>query len=116
LDVAGLAFAGRQKQAHSAWVKILTENGIPGIAMLLLFIGSFFAVAIRVRVPGVRGMGLLTATALTVGFLSTEFQSKDLWLLAMSVAAILSVGMPRRELSDAALICREEQEVQVDNI
>ena len=116
LDVAGLAFAGHQKQAHSAWVKILSENGIPGIALLLLFIGSFFTMAIRVRIPGVRGLGLLTATTLTVGFLSTEFQSKDLWLLAMSVAAILGEGMPRRELSDAALICREEHEVQLENI
>jgi O-antigen ligase len=88
LDIEGLAFAGLHKQAHSAWVKILAENGIPGIVLLMIFVGSFARAALKTRVRELRGLGFLTTMTLSVAFLSTEFQSKDLWLFAMSVIAV----------------------------
>src|SRR5690606_20366556 len=33
--------AGREMAAHSAWVKVLAENGLPGILLLIAFCCSF---------------------------------------------------------------------------
>jgi O-antigen ligase len=116
LDIEGLAFAGHQKQAHSAWVKILAENGIPGIALLLLFVGSFATGGVRMRKQGLAGLGFLAAASLAVGFLSTEFQSKDLWLVAMSTAAVFHLRAPAGEPYDTPASCRNRQRVEFAGI
>ena len=109
LDIEGSPFAGHQKQAHSGWVKILTENGVPGIILLVLFVASFVTGGMRAGATnGVRGIGYLTAAALTIGFLSTEFQSKDLWFLAMSAAAALRFRTQAHRLSRSEQTWHEE--------
>jgi hypothetical protein len=112
LDIEGLAFAGHQKQAHSAWVKILAENGVPGIVLLLVFVGSFAVTGVRMRKEAVGGLALLTAAALAIGFLSTEFQSKDLWFLAMSATAAVRLRSRVLAVSRQRQICSHNEGVQ----
>lgn len=68
---------GEEKSAHCGWLKVLSENGLPGFGLLAAYVGSFAWVGWR------RGrVGLLAAAILSVAFISTEFQNKGLWLLA----------------------------------
>jgi len=80
---------GEEFQAHSGWIKVLAENGWPGFLLMAAYVGSFAYYGMRSRVPGGRGLGLLTFAALTVAFLSTEFQGKGFWLLAAGTTAAL---------------------------
>ena len=80
---------GAAKEAHAAWAKTLAENGILGFALLLAYVFSFAAAALRRRASGARGIGLLTAAVLFAAFFSTEFAGKALWLLAASATAFL---------------------------
>jgi O-Antigen ligase len=89
LDIEGLAFAGHKKQAHAGWIKILAENGVPGVVLLIFFVSSFALAGRKARKSDLRQLGYLTSAVLAIALLSTEFQSKDLWLLAMTVIAIL---------------------------
>jgi hypothetical protein len=56
------------------------------------YVGSFAYYGLRSKVPGGRGLGLLTFAALAVAFLSTEFQGKGFWLLAAGTTAALHPG------------------------
>jgi O-antigen ligase len=81
-------------QAHSAWVKTLAENGLPGILLFAAFVGSFIVVGYRRRHDGLFGLGALTTTVLAIAFLSTEFQPKGLWIL--SAASLFVLRRARR--------------------
>jgi O-antigen ligase len=70
----------RQRDAHSAWVKILAENGLLGILLFAGYVVSFAVVSCHKRRECF--LGLLTTIALGVAFISSEFQGKGLWLLA----------------------------------
>jgi O-antigen ligase len=75
-------FADREIQAHSGWVKVLAENGVPGILLMAMFVASFLVFGL---IQGGREkllIGILVTLTLAVAFLSTEFQGKNLWFVA----------------------------------
>ncbi|HYJ48026.1 MAG TPA: O-antigen ligase family protein, partial [Pyrinomonadaceae bacterium] len=76
--------------AHSGWIKVLAENGVPGILALIAFVFSFAVVSWRKRRLGVFPLGLLATISLGVAFLADEFQGKGLWFLAAGVMTVLS--------------------------
>ncbi len=82
-------------QAHSAWIKTLAENGVPGIVLLAGFVGSFALTGFRRRREGLFGFGLLASAILSVSFLSTEFQAKGLWLFVAAAIVVLDQDAPR---------------------
>ncbi len=85
-----LAFGrGLEKQAHAGWIKVLAENGLIGFTLLLLFLLSFAWVGWRRRREGLLAMGLLPCVVIMVALISTEFQSKALWLLAAGCLSLL---------------------------
>jgi hypothetical protein len=71
---------GTEIQAHSGWIKVMAENGIPGIVLFGGFVLSFVITGWRRKTfPTV---GLLVTGCLSIAMMSTEFQSKGLWYLA----------------------------------
>lgn len=83
---------GAEKSAHAGWVKVLVENGIPGILLLLAYVGSFALTGWRRSEPFLRRLGLLTSAALGAAWLTTEFQPKGLWFLAAGASVLLAQG------------------------
>ncbi len=87
---ADIAYGGGpERAAHSAWIKTLAENGIPGILLLVGYVLSFATVGWRQRRRGVFSLGLLATVTLAVAFVSTEFQTKGIWFLAAAVTIML---------------------------
>jgi hypothetical protein len=82
---------GLERDAHSAWFKVLAENGFVGELLLLAFVFSFAAVGWmrRHQRRGVLALGVLATGSLSLAFATTQFQGKGLWLLAAGVAALL---------------------------
>lgn len=76
---------GAHVQAHSAWIKVLAENGIPGIVLFIAFVLSFLAVGWRQRRAGMLLPGLLVTVVFSVAFLADEFQGKGLWYLSGAI-------------------------------
>lgn len=83
------SFYKTEKQAHSAWIKTLAENGLPGIMLLGAYVVSFTLSGWRQRHEGMFRLGLLVTGVFCVAFISTEFQGKLFWLLAAGVTALL---------------------------
>ncbi len=79
------AFEGAEKQAHSGWIKVLAENGIPGILVFIAFVLSFAVLGWRQRRAGMFLPGLLVTLVLSVAFLADEFQGKGLWYLGGAI-------------------------------
>jgi O-antigen ligase len=75
--------------AHSGWIKILTENGVPGILLFAAFVLSFAGIGWRRRREGMFLLGLLVTLSLSVAFLADEFQGKGLWFLAAAVMTVM---------------------------
>ena len=88
----GAVLAGQSgmKLAHSAWMKVLSENGLPGFILLTFYVGSFALVALRSGNPSVRRLGLMTTAVLATGYLAQEFVAKGLWLTAVGASVVLS--------------------------
>jgi len=82
-------FAGEQKASHTAWLKTLSENGLPGFLLLLGYIASFAHAGWQKRSQGLLVVGLLATAGLGGAFLTTEFQSKGLWFLAAGATTLL---------------------------
>jgi hypothetical protein len=80
---------GQEFNAHSAWVKVLAENGMPGIIMLIAYVGSFLVVGVLSHERQRWMLGMLVTIVLTAAFATTEFQSKGLWFLAAGVTTLL---------------------------
>jgi O-antigen ligase len=110
---------GEEFQAHSAWIKILAENGWPGLLLMVAYVGSFAVAGFRSQRPGDASLGALVTAALAVSFLSTEFQGKTVWFLAAGATAQLHpqemsrcvraqierfVSRPRRLLNRSAAV------------
>jgi hypothetical protein len=95
---------GQEFQSHSAWVKVLAENGVPGILLLASYVGSFLVAGVLSREPQRWLVGLLVTIVLSSAFSTTEFQSKGLWLLAAGATTLLH----RRHI--AALLRERQQE------
>ncbi len=87
---------GKEFAAHSGWVKIAAENGIPGILLLLAYALSFMIVARRSPYPTVRKMGTLVSIVLLTSWLSAEFDSKGLWLFCAGATVLLQAAQRRR--------------------
>jgi O-antigen ligase len=75
--------------AHSGWIKILTENGVPGVLFFSAFVFSFAGIGWRRRREGLFLLGLLVTLSLSVAFLADEFQGKGLWFLAAAVMTVM---------------------------
>jgi O-antigen ligase len=75
--------------AHSGWIKVLTENGLPGILIFAGFLLSFAVTGWRRGREGAFFLGLLVTVSLSVAFLADEFQGKGLWFLAAAVMTVL---------------------------
>lgn len=89
---------GIPMSAHAGWVKVLAENGIPGVLLLTVFVSSFAVSGWRQTGRRRRVLGLLVTGTLAVGLLATQFQSKSLWYLAAGATVILSQRQqPRRQ-------------------
>jgi O-antigen ligase len=77
------------KLSHTAWIKVLAENGIIGGLLFAGFVCSFAVLGWRSPEPRVRALGLLTTFALGSAFVSTEFQGKGKWFLAAGAFVLL---------------------------
>jgi hypothetical protein len=84
---------GQDMAAHSAWAKVLAENGAIGFALLFGFVSSFAYCGWQKRASRVFPVGALATVVLAVAFTNTEFQSKGLWLLAAAALVILRRGV-----------------------
>jgi len=80
---------GREYTAHSGWIKVLVENGIPGVLLLGAYAVSFAFDGWRLRRRGVLGLGLFVTATLGVAFLSVEFHLKGIWFLAAGATVLL---------------------------
>jgi hypothetical protein len=87
---------GEEFQAHSGWVKVLAENGLPGALLFGAYVASFALVGFRRREPGQRSLGLMATATLAVAFISTEFQGKGFWFFAAGASTQLN---PREALA-----------------
>ncbi|HZW03208.1 MAG TPA: O-antigen ligase family protein [Anaerolineaceae bacterium] len=82
-------FADSEIQAHSGWIKVLAENGIPGILLLGGYVFSFVVVGVRSGKREKVFFGTLATIVLAVAFISSEFQGKNLWFLAAAATVLL---------------------------
>jgi O-antigen ligase len=103
-DARGLSQygVGRDVAAHSGWIKTMAENGLPGLLLLAGFVLSFAVVGWRQRERGARWLGLTIAVALSIALLSTEFQSKGLWLVAAAGTLFLRPQGSGRRIARSA--------------
>lgn len=79
---------GRVKPAHSAWIKTLAENGIPGALFLTGFVFSYFFIGLKKRTWRAFLLGCLVTFTLGLGFVTHELQGKSLWFIAMGTTAL----------------------------
>jgi len=88
--------AGSEKAAHSAWLKTLVENGIPGIILLTMIVGSFAYVGLQKGDAGLFAFGVLVTVMIAAVFVSTEFWSKSIWFIIASAIVFLNYyDMPK---------------------
>lgn len=85
-------FQGETMQAHSAWIKILAENGVPGILLLTAFVLSFAVDGWRRKSAGAFLPGALVTIAWSVAFLADEFQGKGLWYLGGAILVLTTLA------------------------
>jgi O-antigen ligase len=95
--------AGKQVPAHSGWLMVLVENGLPGIILFVSYVASFAFVGLRQRDRRLLLLGLFVTVMLAVAFTMNEFQGKALWFAAAAATALMhpeALGMvmpaPRR--------------------
>ncbi len=79
----------RWTAAHSGWMKVLAENGFPGIALLSVYVLSFAASGWRTRTLELRWLGSAVTAVLAVAWVSADFQSKAFWLFAAGGTELL---------------------------
>lgn len=72
---------GKRKAAHSAWLKTLAENGVPGILLFTTFVFSFVYAGFKKGQFATIGMGILVTLTMSLCFMSTQFQSKGIWFV-----------------------------------
>lgn len=80
---------GHLKAAHSGWIKILVENGVPGALLYAMFLLCFTAVGWRSGIRDNLLLGGLATLVLSLAFLTTEYQSKGVWFIAAGVMTLL---------------------------
>jgi hypothetical protein len=82
--------AGQEFSLHSGWIKVLAENGIPGILLFSAVVASFAVVGWRSGDRFLRVLGIAVTLILAVAFLSTEFQGKAFWFLSAGAITLLN--------------------------
>lgn len=87
---------GKQMAAHAGWVKVFSENGVPGTLLMIAFVISFTVAGWRRRRWRVRVLGLMVTATMAIGFLTTEFQSKSLWFLGAGAMVLVTPDLHRR--------------------
>lgn len=80
---------GHLKAAHSGWIKILVENGLPGALLYGLFLLGFAVTGWRSGSRDLLLLGGLATIVLSLAFLTTEYQSKGVWFIAAGVMTLL---------------------------
>tara|TARA_R110002073_G_scaffold157241_4_gene312546 strand:- start:8892 stop:10388 length:1497 start_codon:yes stop_codon:yes gene_type:complete len=88
-DGLGKRKLGVEKAAHSAWLKTLAENGVPGIVVFAAFVFSFAYIGWEYRRRGDLPLGLLVTMTLTSAFTSTQFQAKGIWFIVAAAIVFL---------------------------
>jgi hypothetical protein len=78
--------------AHSAWLQVLAENGIPGIIAFGCYVLSFACVGWRKRAHGIFSFGVMTTTTLGVAYLTSQYSPDGLRLMAAGGMAILTAS------------------------
>jgi O-antigen ligase len=81
--------AGKQVPAHSGWLMVLVENGLPGIVFFVAYVGSFALVGLRQRDRRLLLLGVWVTLMLAVAFTMNEFQGKALWFAAAAATALM---------------------------
>jgi O-antigen ligase len=81
--------AGKQVPAHSGWLMVLVENGLPGIVLFVIYVASFAFVGVRQRDRRLCLLGLFVTVMLAVAFTMNEFQGKALWFAAAAATALM---------------------------
>lgn len=84
---------GQATPAHSGWVKVLSENGLPGVVLLIAYVLSFSFVGWRTGDRRLRLLGFLVTSVLTLALIPVELSHKDLLLLAQGVAMFCYRGI-----------------------
>ena len=82
--------AGEEFSLHSGWIKVLAENGLPGILFFGAFVASFALVGWWSGDTFLRLLGGAVTLILVVAFLSTEFQGKAFWFLTAGAVTLLN--------------------------
>jgi O-antigen ligase len=94
---------GQEMQAHSEWVKILSENGVPGTILLGVFVVSFAASGWARREQGLFPLGLLVTGSLAIGFFSREFQDEALHFVIAGTMTLFQRASDAQARRKAAL-------------
>jgi O-antigen ligase len=88
---------GTARSAHSGWVRVIAENGLPGALLLAGFVASFAWVGRRLADRRLRLLAYAASATLCLGLIATEFSSKELWFFAAgSMVLVTSPGLHRR--------------------
>ena len=85
--------------AHSGWIRVLAENGLPGIVALIAYVGSFAYAGWRHRRQGLLAFGALVTIIFCINLISYEFEYKGIWLLAAGATIVLDPSARRSRLS-----------------
>ena len=78
--------------AHAGWIKILAENGLPGIALMGAYVLSFTVAGWRSRNRDLFMLGLLVTLGLGLKLVSSEYAGRGPWFLAAGVMVLLRHG------------------------
>jgi O-antigen ligase len=93
---------GHLKAAHSGWIKILVENGLPGALLYGLFLLGFAVSGWRSGSRELVLLGCLATIVLSLAFLTTEYQSKGVWFIAAGVMTLLRSRRPAAQTTPVA--------------
>jgi O-antigen ligase len=79
------------RPAHSAWIKTIAENGVPGFLLMAMFIASFAVEGFRRRHErdGTFLFGVFITILFASAFVAKEFRGKSLWFLAAAGIVLL---------------------------
>jgi hypothetical protein len=98
-QVAETSYLQSNRPAHSAWIKTLAENGVPGILLMAFFIGSFALAGFHKHQDGLLLFGVFITLTLASAFVAKEFQGKSLWFLVASGIAVLHAQQMQEYIS-----------------
>jgi O-antigen ligase len=78
------------RPAHSGWVQTLAENGVPGVILLVVFIGSFSIAGMRHHEGSLVLFGIFITVVIAAALIAKDFTGKSLWFLAAAGITMLN--------------------------